>query len=105
MMMKPDPWNTLTTENPWLLEGSLVVKPDQLVKRRGKNGLVLAGKPWSEVRKWIEERMQKDVTIDKVTGPLTHFIVEPLTPHKDEDEVYICIQSDRYEDEIFFYHQ
>merc|ERR1711976_58931 len=58
-----------------------------------------------EVRKWIEERMQKEITLDKVTGILDNFIIEPITPHKDEEEIYVCIQSHRYFDEVFFYHQ
>jgi ATP citrate (pro-S)-lyase len=39
-LAKPDPWTTLSDEYPWLLTKKLVVKPDQLVKRRGKHGLV-----------------------------------------------------------------
>merc|ERR1712187_627444 len=74
-------------------------------KRRGKHGLVYVNKTYEEVRKWIEERMQKEITLDKVTGILDHFIIEPITPHKDEEAIYVCIQSHRYFDEVFFYHQ
>lgn len=104
-LRKPDPWTTLSDENPWLLKKKLVVKPDQLVKRRGKHGLVYVNKTYEEVRAWIEERMQKEITIDGVSGILDNFIIEPATPHKDEEEVYVCIQSHRYFDELFFYHQ
>jgi ATP citrate (pro-S)-lyase len=105
VLAKPDPWTTLSDEHPWLLTKKLVVKPDQLVKRRGKHGLVYVNKTYDEVRKWIEERMQKDITLDGVTGILDNFIVEPACPHKDEEEIYVCIQSHRYFDEVFFYHQ
>jgi len=105
VLSKPDPWRTLASENPWLLTKKLVVKPDQLVKRRGKHGLVYVNKSYDEVRNWICERMQKEITLDGVSGILDHFIIEPATPHKDEEEVYVCIQSHRYFDEIFFYHQ
>jgi len=104
-LSKPGSWNTLADENPWLLTKKLVVKPDQLVKRRGKHGLVYVNKTYAEVRKWIEDRMQKEITLDGVAGILDHFIIEPATPHKDEEEVYVCIMSHRYYDEIFFYHQ
>merc|ERR1719171_2934811 len=104
-MSKPDPWTTLADENPWLLTKKLVAKPDQLVKRRGKHGLVYVNKTYREVRNWIADRMQKEITLDGVTGILDNFIIEPATPHKDEEEVYVCIQSHRYFDEIFFYHQ
>jgi ATP citrate (pro-S)-lyase len=49
--------------------------------------------------------MQKDITLDGVVGILDNFIIEPAFPHKDEEEIYVCIQSHRYFDEIFFYHQ
>jgi ATP citrate (pro-S)-lyase len=75
------------------------------VKRRGKHGLVYVNKTYDEVRKWIEDRMQKEITLDNVTGVLDTFIIEPITPHSDEEEHYVCIQSHRSYDEIYFYHQ
>lgn len=44
-------------ENPWLASTPLVVKPDQLIKRRGKAGLLAVNKTWPEVQAWISERM------------------------------------------------
>lgn len=46
-------------ENPWLASTPLVVKPDQLIKRRGKAGLLAVNKTWPEVQAWISERMGK----------------------------------------------
>ena len=46
-------------ENPWLSTTPLVVKPDQLIKRRGKAGLLAVNKTWPEVQAWVSERMGK----------------------------------------------
>lgn len=96
----------LLAANPWLKEGKLVAKPDQLFGKRGKNGLVYAGKTWDETWKWISERMNKETTITtggnkKVTGVLTHFLIEPFTPHADNEEGYISIKSTREYDVIY----
>ncbi|PVV00888.1 hypothetical protein BB560_004714, partial [Smittium megazygosporum] len=47
---------------PWLLTTKLVVKPDQLIKRRGKSGLLAINKTWEEVKQWISDRALKEVT-------------------------------------------
>lgn len=39
----------LAGSNGWLKEHSLVAKPDQLIKRRGKLGLICLNKQWAEV--------------------------------------------------------
>ena len=90
------------TEN-WVTTTELVVKPDQLIKRRGKAGLVGIKLDWKGVQEWIEERMDKDIQVQSLTGKLDHFIVEPFLPHEQSDEYYICIQSDRDGEEILFY--
>ena len=58
-LQNPDPWTALALANPWLSKEKLVVKPDQLVKRRGKHGLVAVNKTYAEVRAWIEERSRR----------------------------------------------
>jgi ATP citrate (pro-S)-lyase len=98
-------FDALASEHPWLLNSNLVVKPDQLIKRRGKAGLLAINKSWSEVIEWIKERMNKDTKVEVVSGILDHFIVEPFVPHAQSDEYYICIQSFRETDEILFYHE
>jgi ATP-citrate lyase beta-subunit len=70
----------LATQNPWLKTEKLVVKPDQLIGKRGKHNLILLNATFDEAKKWINERMNKDVTIGKVTDKLTHFLIEPLFP-------------------------
>ena len=81
----------------WLKQESLVAKPDMLFGKRGKNGLVLFKneKPGDvtlgDVAKWIDEKSSHDVTLlSGQHGKLTHFIVEPFTPHTQDQEYYIC---------------
>jgi ATP citrate (pro-S)-lyase len=81
----------IAQENPWLLTEKLVVKPDQLIKRRGKAGLLAVNKTWPEVQAWISERMNKEVQVEQVKGVLNHFIVEAFVPHKQDEEYYYCI--------------
>ena len=43
----------------WVHTSKLVAKPDQLIKRRGKAGLLALNKTWEEAREWIVERAGK----------------------------------------------
>jgi ATP citrate (pro-S)-lyase len=88
----PSSFDSLAEANPWVLTTKLVVKPDQLIKRRGKAGLLAINKTWPEVVAWIKERMNKECTVEVVTGILDNFIVEPFVPHAQSDEYYLCIQ-------------
>ena len=97
-------WDELLLQNPWLGSCKLVAKPDQLIKRRGKNGLLKLNATYEEAKLWILERMNKEVNIDKVCGELNTFLVEPFVPHDQSDEYYVCIQSNRTGEEILFYH-
>lgn len=82
---------------PWLLihGAKFVAKPDQLIKRRGKSGLLALNKSWSEAREWIEERAGKPVQVESVKGVLRRFLVEPFVPHPSDTEYYININSVR----------
>ena len=93
-------WDKLLEENPWVTDLKLVAKPDQLVKRRGKLGLVAVNMTFPEAQKWILDRMMKDISIEGVKGMLTHFLIEPFMKHDQADELYVCIQSHRYFDEV-----
>jgi len=80
----------------WLNQEPLVAKPDMLFGKRGKNDLVLfrVEKPGDvtleDAAKWIDDKSSHDVTLlSGQTGRLTHFIVEPFTPHTQEQEYYI----------------
>ncbi|KAJ2978536.1 hypothetical protein NUW54_g11272 [Trametes sanguinea] len=51
--------NTITPENQlpgWVFTTKLVAKPDQLIKRRGKAGLLALNKSWEEAKEWIVQR-------------------------------------------------
>jgi ATP citrate (pro-S)-lyase len=87
--------DTAETLFPWLLvPGSkFVAKPDQLIKRRGKSGLLALNKTWPEAKAWIAARAKKEQRVETVDGVLRQFLVEPFVPHPDGTEYYICIQS------------
>lgn len=51
------------SQNPWLLSKKLVVKPDQIIKRRGKGGLLKLNCTWDEVKLWITERAGKEIQV------------------------------------------
>jgi len=97
----PTKFEQIAQDHPWLLSEKLVVKPDQLIKRRGKAGLIAVNKTWEEVQAWIMERMLREIEVEHVKGVLTHFIVEVLTPHDAKDEYYYCIQVSRQYPHIF----
>jgi ATP-citrate lyase beta-subunit len=98
----------------WLNEKALVAKPDMLFGKRGKNGLVLFrdAKPGdvslAKAISWIDEKSATAQSVyfsfdgDTPTGEaktdmLTHFVVEPFTPHAQEEEYYIsatCVGDD-----------
>lgn len=93
-------------ENGWLNDKALVAKPDMLFGKRGKNGLVLFKdqKPGDvsleKAASWIDEKSSSKQKVffafegDTPTGNpsvdfLTHFVVEPFTPHEQAEEYYI----------------
>ncbi|MEI6221504.1 MAG: ATP citrate lyase citrate-binding domain-containing protein [bacterium] len=89
-------------DNPWLLTDKLVVKPDQLVGKRGKNNLLLLNATIDEAHAFISSNLNKEVTIGTTTGVLTHFAIEPFIPHQQEEEYYISITTERDKDVIAF---
>lgn len=90
----------LTRDNSWLTSERLVVKPDMIMGKRGKHGLLLLDADWNSVRKWLKENRGKDVTVGKVTGELTHFLIEPFV--RADKEYYVAIKSERDGDIIYF---
>ncbi|MEQ2178336.1 hypothetical protein GOODEAATRI_012947 [Goodea atripinnis] len=65
-------WDRLTQDHPWLLTEvsllvtisprQLVVKPDQLIKRRGKLGLVGINLDLQGVKEWLKGQLMKETT-------------------------------------------
>lgn len=82
---------------PWLLQADakFVAKPDQLIKRRGKSGLLALNKSWPEAKAWIAERAGKEQKVEHTVGVLRQFLVEPFVPHPQDTEYYININSVR----------
>ncbi len=100
-LVSPDTnMDSLTKKHAWLKKEKLVVKPDQLFGKRGKHGLILLNASYADAKKWIKQRMNKETKVGKVTGKLTHFLIEPFTPHKTE--YYIAIKGNRQGDLIYF---
>ena len=101
-------------DNDWLNKKPLVAKPDMLFGKRGKNNLVLFKdtKPGDvsldKASSWVDEKSSSKQEVyfsfdgDTPTGEpkidmLTHFIVEPFTPHDQSQEYYIsatCVGDD-----------
>ena len=82
-----------------------MVKPDQLIKRRGKLGLIKVNASFGEVKTWVGEKMGVDMQIAKATGKLKTFIIEPFLPHQQSEEAYVCVYSVRDKDIILFHHE
>ena len=92
----------------WLNEEPLVAKPDMLFGKRGKNDLVLfrVEKPGDvtleDAAKWIDEKQSGEVELlSGQKGELTHFIVEPFTPHEQEQEYYIAATTVGEDDVLY----
>lgn len=49
----------------------LVVKPDQLIKRRGKLGLILVNSDFNGVKDWVTQRLGKDTQVSQRILPLS----------------------------------
>ncbi|XP_072022744.1 ATP-citrate synthase-like [Amphiura filiformis] len=98
-------WDELTAQNPWLLTERLVVKPDQLIKRRGKLGLIKVNVDLNGVKEWLTTKLGQDIEVGSAKGKLKHFLIEPFVAHKQEEEVYVCIYCERDNDVILFYHE
>jgi len=107
----------LEKEYTWLATERLVVKPDQLIKRRGKNNLVLVYADYNQAKVWLKEKSKNPITIygefdangkptgKGIVGQLKYFIIEPFVPHKDSDEYYVALTSTQAGDTIMFYHE
>uniref|UniRef100_W5N4K7 ATP-citrate synthase n=1 Tax=Lepisosteus oculatus TaxID=7918 RepID=W5N4K7_LEPOC len=98
-------WGRLAQDHPWLLTERLVVKPDQLIKRRGKLGLVGVNLDLQGVKEWLKPRLNVETTIAKAKGVLKNFLIEPFVAHKQAEEFYVCIYATREGDYVLFHHE
>ncbi len=55
------PLKSVLAEHPWLQTDKLVAKPDQLIKRRGKSGLIKLNATLEEAEQWLQEHINKEV--------------------------------------------
>ncbi|CAI4217215.1 unnamed protein product [Parascedosporium putredinis] len=97
--IKPSPLAAPTKHNP------PPAKPDMLIKRRGKSGLLALNKTWAEARAWVAARAGTEQQVEHVSGVLRNFLVEPFVRHEQDQEYYICINSVRDGDWILFTHE
>ena len=67
----------------------LVVKPDQLIKRRGKLGLIKVNVDLNGAREWLADKMNEELEIGESKGKLNNFIIEPFVPHEPSEEFYV----------------
>uniref|UniRef100_UPI00358E963A ATP-citrate synthase n=1 Tax=Myxine glutinosa TaxID=7769 RepID=UPI00358E963A len=95
----------LLQDHLWLMQERLVVKPDQLIKRRGKLGLIGKNLDLKATQSWIEQRMGTETQVGDAKGILRNFIIEPFVLHEQADEFYICIYAERDGDVILFHHE
>jgi len=91
---------SLAAAQPWLQTTRLVVKPDMLFGKRGKNNLVLLNADFPSAQAFIASRMGTDVEVGGVTGTLSSFVIEPFVPHTAE--YYLNITTDRAGDVLRF---
>ncbi len=93
-------YDGLAKQHPWLLTERLVVKPDMLFGKRGKNNLVLLDGDYAAAQQFIAERMGNEIEVSGVSGVLSTFIIECFVPH--EEEFYLAIQTRRDGDSLSF---
>ena len=56
----------------------LVVKPDQLIKRRGKLGLVGVNLDLNGVKEWLRSRLMKETTVRHPPSPCLSNVSQPV---------------------------
>jgi ATP-citrate lyase beta-subunit len=81
------------------MAGKLVVKPDELVGKRGKQGLVKIGN-WQAIEAYLKEHRGKEVEISGVRDVLEYFLIEPYVEH--EQEWFVAIRTVKEGDEILW---
>jgi ATP citrate (pro-S)-lyase len=94
-----------TGEGSWVAGARVVAKPDMLIKRRGKAGLLCLNAGWEEASKWVLERADREIEVDGVKGVLRRFLVEPFVPHAQAEEHYVCMFSVPEGTKCLFYHE
>ncbi|HCI04280.1 MAG: ATP citrate lyase citrate-binding domain-containing protein [Candidatus Peribacteraceae bacterium] len=92
--------NELPNSQPWLRNGKIVVKADEMFGKRGKLGYVKIAENWEEAASWISDYRGKDVMIGEKVGKLNNFLIEPFVEHTSE--YYLAFTCEREFDVIHF---
>ncbi|KAG7282349.1 hypothetical protein CRUP_002737 [Coryphaenoides rupestris] len=92
-------------QNRFCYANRLVVKPDQLIKRRGKLGLVGINLDLQGVRDWVKTRLMKETMVAEAKGVLKNFLIEPFVEHTQDEEFYVCVYAAREGDYVLFHHE
>lgn len=71
-----------------------------LFGKRGKHKLVLLDATIAAVKDFVTPRFTNELEVSGARGALTHWIVEPFVPHKEE--YYLAFTSEREADVIHF---
>ena len=93
------PFDLVRLRSPQVAQGKWVVKPDELVGKRAKHGLVKVGN-WEEIRAFLDEYRGKEVEIFGVRDRLEYFLIEPYVEH--EEEWFVAIRTAKEGDEILW---
>lgn len=98
LVKKQETSEDVVQKNPWVQNTQLVVKPDMLFGKRGKNQLVYLKdqKPGdvslSKALDWISQKSKEPTTLLCGTqGELDTFILEPFCPIENDPEYYLCL--------------
>ncbi len=90
----------LANDNPWMKDEKMVAKPDMLFGKRGKLGLLKVDASLDDLKTWFAEWHNKEFTIGKNTDELSHWLIEPFTPHTAE--YYIAMKGHATGDTVYF---
>ena len=80
--------NAITPETQlpgWVFTTKLVAKPDQLIKRRGKAGLLALNKSWDEAKEWISARAGKPQKVSGTSSHRLHFGLDKVETRQSCD--------------------
>jgi len=77
----------------WVFNTRLVAKPDQLIKRRGKAGLLALNKTWDEARPWIAQRAGKPQKVGLVPffflSPACHYTCPAISAKRVDPVIHL----------------
>uniref|UniRef100_A0A8C1VQS0 ATP-citrate synthase n=1 Tax=Cyprinus carpio TaxID=7962 RepID=A0A8C1VQS0_CYPCA len=111
-------WDRLTQDHPWLLTERLVVKPDQLIKRRGKLGLVAVDLNLEGVQEWLKSNLMTEITVGLLKSLCFYLLGVTVICHSSLSiinlvdltcpcfwEFYVCVYTSREGSHVLFHHE